>query len=299
MVPERLNPVHVLRKRPVRAFLLMTFGIALSAWALDAFLIPNKIAAGGISGLATVVHYQMQSLYGLSVPVGVQMLVMNAVLLLIAFKARGFRYVLKIIYGSILFSVLVDVLAPFTPNIASHDLLLAAVYGGAVSGIGFGLVFKAGGNTGGTDIVAQLAARKLPFGVGQIMLVVDAAVTLLAGFAFGPELAMYGAVAIFVATAAIDLVLEGISIEKAAWIISERHEEIAEAVTNDLGRGATRVSATGVWTGEERPMLFVVLSRNELDDLKQIVHALDESALVIISNVHEAIGEGFKEMRVG
>lgn len=299
VLPDRLNPVNVLRARRVRNYFLMTFGIALSAWALDAFLIPNKIAAGGVSGLATVIHYQVQDLFGISLPVGVQMLVMNVVLLLVALRVRGLRYAMKTVLGSVLFSVFVDAFAPFTPNVASHDLMLAALYGGALSGIGFGLVFKAGGNTGGTDIVAQLAARKLPFGVGQIMLVVDAAVTLLAAFAFGAELAMYGAVAIFVATAAIDLVLEGISIEKAAWIISDRFEELGVAITQDLGRGATRIAASGVWTGEERPVLFVVLSRNELDDLKQIVHALDPRALVIISDVHEAIGEGFKEMRVG
>ncbi|TLM80307.1 MAG: YitT family protein, partial [Actinobacteria bacterium] len=203
----------------------------------------------------------------------------------------------KTVYGIVMMSVFIELFARYVTPLAGDDLLLAALYGGAVSGIGMGMVFKAGGNTGGTDIVGQLLARKLPFGVGQIMLVVDAAVTLLAAFTFGPKLALYGAVAIFVGTATIDLLLEGISVEKAAWIISDSHERIGEAITHDLGRGATRVSATGVWTGEERGMLFVVLSRNELDDLKQIVGAIDPRALVIISDVHEAIGEGFKEMR--
>ena len=299
MVPQRLNPVRVLRARPVRDFILITVGLALTAWALDAFLIPHRIAAGGVSGLATVIYHWLTDASGVTLPVGVQMLLMNGVLLLFAIRSRGIRYALKTIYGIVMLSVFIDVFATFTTPLAGDDLLLAALYGGALSGVGMGLVFKAGGNTGGTDIIAQLLTRRMPFGVGQIMFVVDAAVIILAAFAFGPELALYGAVAVFVATMTIDVLLEGISVEKAVWIISERWESIGEAINNDLGRGATRIGATGVWTGEERGMLFVVLSRNELDGLKQVVNTLDPRALVIISDVHEAIGEGFKEMRIG
>lgn len=299
MVPQRLNPVRVLRARPVRDFLLITVGLALTAWSLDAFLIPHRIAAGGVSGLATVVYHWLSDAAGVTAPVGVQMLLMNGVLLLFAIRSRGLRYALKTIYGIVVLSVFIDVFATFTTPLAGDDLLLAALYGGALSGVGMGLVFKAGGNTGGTDIVAQLLTRRMPFGVGQIMFVVDAAVTVLAAFAFGPKLALYGAVAIFVATMTIDVMLEGISVEKAVWIISDQWETIGAAINTDLGRGATRIGATGVWTGEERGMLFVVLSRNELDGLKQVVNTLDPRALVIISDVHEAIGEGFKEMRIG
>lgn len=291
MVVER-----VLKSRRVRDFVLMTLGLFMTAWALDAFLIPNKIAAGGVSGLATVIYYWAQTSLGVTLPVGVQMLVMNGILLAIAFRFRGMRYVAKTLYGAVGLSVLVDLLARFSPHLAGDDLLLAALYGGAISGLGMGLVFKAGGNTGGTDIVAQLLSRRVPFGVGQIMLVVDAAVTVLAIFQFGPKLALYGVVAIFVATAAIDLVLEGVSVEKAVWIISDHTPRIGEAINVELGRGATALEATGVYTGEKRGTLMVVLSRNELDDLKAIVAAIDPQAMVIISNVHEAIGEGFKEM---
>jgi len=274
----------------------MTVGIVMTAWSLDAFLIPNRIAAGGVAGLATVIYYWSKATLGITVPVGTQMLVMNALLILVAWRFRGTKYVAKTLYGAVTLSILVDVLAPFTPHLASQDLLLAALWGGAISGLGMGLVFKGGGNTGGTDIVAQLLSRRLPFGVGQIMLVIDACVTLLAALQFGPNLALYGVVAIFVATAAIDLVLEGISVEKAVWIISDEFVRIGSAINLDMGRGATRLEATGVYTGERRGTLFVVLSRNEIDDLKAIVAAIDPTAMVIISNVHEAIGEGFKEM---
>ncbi|NTW28681.1 MAG: YitT family protein [Coriobacteriia bacterium] len=287
---------HVLKSRRVRDFALMTLGIALVAWALDAFLIPNQIAAGGVSGLATVIYYWAKETFGLNLPVGAQMLAMNAVLLLIAWRVRGLPYVARILYGAVGLSVLVDVFARFSPALAGDDLLLAALYGGAITGLGLGLVFKTGSNTGGSDIIAQLLARKLPFGVGQLMLVVDATVTALAAFQFGPKLALYGAVAIFVASAAIDLVLEGVSVERAVWIITDQAETIGRAINFDLGRGATRLEATGVYTGERRGTIFVVVSRNEIDDLKAIVAAIDANAMVIISNVHEAIGEGFKEM---
>ncbi len=292
MVVER-----VLRSRPFRDYALMTIGIGLTAWALDAFLIPNKIAAGGVSGLATVIYYVLQDNFGITLTVGIQMLLMNGVLLAIAVKQRGLTYIAKTLYGIFALSIFIDVLGRVTPTLAGDDLLLAALYGGVLSGLGMGMVFKAGGNTGGTDIIAQLLSRKLPFGVGQIMLVVDAAVTVLAGLAFGPKLALYGAVAIFVGSATIDLVLEGIAVEKAVWIISDKWEPIAHAITHDMGRGATRIEATGCWTGEPRGMLFVVISRNELDDLKSIVAAIDSTAMVTISDVHETIGEGFKEMR--
>jgi uncharacterized membrane-anchored protein YitT (DUF2179 family) len=287
---------QILSSRRLRDFGLMSIGIALTAFALDAFLVPNKLAAGGVAGLATVIYYAAKARLGITVLVGAQMLVMNAVLFLVAWRLRGLRYVAKTLYGAVGLSVLVDLLAPFIPHLGGNDLLLAALWGGAVSGLGMGLVFKGGGNTGGTDIVAQLLSSRFPFGVGQLMLVIDALVSLLAALEFGPDVALYGVVAIFVATATIDLVLEGVSVEKAVIVISDAADEIGEAVTSEMGRGATRLEATGVYTGERRGTLYVVLSRNEIDDLKAIVKGFDPSAMVIISNVHEAIGEGFRNM---
>jgi uncharacterized membrane-anchored protein YitT (DUF2179 family) len=286
---------RILASRRVRDFALMSVGILLTAFALDAFLIPNKLAAGGVSGLATVIHYAVLSRLGLGIPVGVQMLAMNVVLLVLAWRFRGLRYVAKTLFGAIGLSIGVDLIAPLVPHLAANDLLLAAIWGGAVSGLGMGLVFKGGGNTGGTDIVAQLLSARFPFGVGQLMLVIDAGVSLLAAIEFGPNVALYGVVAIFVSTATIDLVLEGVSVEKAVIVISDAADAIGEAIVNEMGRGATRLEATGVYTGERRGTIYVVLSRNEIDDLKAIVKSLDPTAMVIISNVHETIGEGFRQ----
>lgn len=288
----RLHPARVLKHRPVRDYTFMTLGIIITAFGLDAFLIPNKIAAGGVSGLATVIYHVARE-QGTTLPVGVQMLVMNAVLLVIALRARGWRFAAKTVYGIIGLSVAVDVLALVTPALASDDLLLAALYGGAFVGLGLGMVFKAGGNTGGSDLVAQLVAKRVALGLGQLTLIIDAAVTLVAAVVFGPKLALYGAVAIFVGGGVIDLVLEGISVNKAAFIISSESDRIGQSILSDLNRGATGIAARGLYSGEEREMIFTVVSRNELDDLKQIVGTIDPSALLIISDVHEAIGEGF------
>ncbi len=288
---------QILKKRRVRDFSYMTVGLLLTAWALDAFLIPNKLAAGGASGLATIIYYRALEM-GVTIPIGLQILAINAVLMFFVFRSGGIRYAAKTMYGIIGLSVAIEVFARITVPLAVDDPLLAALYGGAISGIGMGLVFKAGGNTGGTDILAQLIAPRTSLGLGQLMLIIDAMIVLLAAFQFGAELALYAVVAIVVAGYVIDVVLEGISVEKAVWIISDYSEKIGESINSELGRGATAIEATGVWTGERRGMLFVVLSRRELDGLKALVAAHDPRALVIISDVHEAIGEGFKEMGI-
>jgi uncharacterized membrane-anchored protein YitT (DUF2179 family) len=290
---------RVLESRRVRDIFWMTIGIVLTGWALDSFLIPNKIAAGGVSGLSTVIFYTVRSWSGgrVVLPVGWTMLALNAVLLVIAFRARGWRYLAKTVYGAVGLSVAIEALAPFTRNLAPHDMLLAVLWGGALTGLGMGLVFKAGGNTGGSDIVAQLLTRKVSLGVGQLMLVIDACVLVIAGLAFGPTFALYGAIAVVVTGTTIDLVQDGISVEKAAYIISERSDEIAQAIFTELGRGATGLEGRGLYSGQRREIIFCVVSRRQIDDLKAIVHAVDPTAFLIISDVHEALGEGFKDFQ--
>lgn len=297
-VLARANPATVLKNRRVRDYVLITVGVVIIAWGLDAFLIPNKLAAGGVSGLATVLYYFFKDVFDVTVPVGVQMLAMNAVLLVVAIAVRGFHYGAKTIYGMLALSVAIDALAPFTPHLAADDRLLAVLYGGAVTGIGMGLVFKARGNTGGTDIVAQLLSDRTNLSVGQLLLLADVVVMGCAALYFGPELALYGAVAVFVMSSVIDVVQEGLSVHRAAHIISEHPERIAEAILSQLKRGATGFTARGMFSGESREVLFTVVSRREIDALKALVAAADPKAFVVISNVHDVLGEGFKEMGV-
>jgi len=289
-------PSVVLKSRRVRDYTLMTFGILITAWGLNAFLIPNKLAAGGVSGLATVFYYLFRDRFDVTVPIGLQMLAMNGVLLAIGIRMKGWRYGARTVYGMVALSLAVDLLAPFTPHLAADDRLLAVLYGGVITGIGMGLVFKARGNTGGTDIVAQLLVEKVNLGVGQLMLIADALVTLVAAIVLGPDLALYGAVAVFVMGSTIDVVQEGLSVEKAAFIICDEPGRVADAVLHQLGRGATGIMARGLYSSEPREMVFTVVSRREIDSLKALVHAVDPKAFVVIADVHEALGEGFKEI---
>jgi len=295
-VIARANPSTVLKSRRVRDYALMTVGIAITAWGLNAFLIPNRLAAGGVSGLATVFYYLFSDRFGVNVPIGMQMLVMNGVLLAIGISRKGWRYGAKTVYGMVAMSVAVDLLAPFTPHLASADRLLAVLYGGAVTGFGMGLVFKARGNTGGTDIVAQLLVDKVNLGIGQLMLAADGVVTFVAALVLGPDLALYGAVAVFVMGAVIDVVQEGLSVDKAAFIICDEPGRVADAVLHQLGRGATGLVARGLYSAEPREMVFTVVSRREIDALKALVLAVDPNAFLIIADVREVLGEGFKEI---
>jgi len=299
VVREKLRRASgkVLHSRRIRDYTLVTLGVLIAAFGLDSFLIPNRIAAGGVSGLATVIYHLARD-QGVTIPVGVQMLAMNAVLVTIGILLRGWRYGTKVMYGTIALSVAIDIGTPILPNLAPDSALLAVLYGGGLTGLGLGLVFKAGGNTGGTDIVAHLLTSKIPLGIGQLMLVVDAFVILVAGIAFGPELALWGFLAVFVAARVIDLVQEGVIVEKAAFIISAHSELIAKAILDELNRGATGLSGKGFYSGSPREVVLTVVSRNEIDRLKAIVRAVDPSAFLIITDVHEALGEGFREIGV-
>jgi uncharacterized membrane-anchored protein YitT (DUF2179 family) len=285
-----------LRQHIAADYAWMTAGIVVTAFALDAFLIPNRLAAGGVSGLATVFFYLGQQ-FGVTIPVGIQMLIMNAALLTIGLRARGWRYGARTVYGTVMLSLFIDVLAPFTPRLAATDPLLAALYGGAFVGIGLGLVFKAGGNTGGTDLIGSLLTERISLGIGQLMLIADTVVMVVAALVFGPNLALYGFVAVFVTGMVSDVVQEGISVDKAAFIISRHADEVAELILNELGRGATGLSGRGLYTDTPREVILTVVSRREINRLKEIVQSADPTAFMVISDVHEVMGEGFKRLK--
>jgi len=179
--------------------------------------------------------------------------------------------------------------------VATRDPLLAGVFGGVLVGVGLGVVFRYRGTTGGTDLAAAILRTYTGANVGQLLFVVDGLVVLAAGFAFRSwELAMYVLITIFVTAWLIDLVQEGISYAKAFLIISDRAEQIAGLVLGSLGRGATALPARGMYTGREREVLLVVVNRAEVTRLKDLVYEVDPRAFVILADVHEVLGEGFK-----
>lgn len=270
-------------------FLGVTLGVVLTALGLDLFLVPNKIAAGGVSGLATVIHYLTGA------PVGMTMLALNVPLFALGIYRLGLKFGFRSLYGTISLSLLVDTLAPYLP-VPTSDPLLASVFGGVLTGLGLGLVFRYRGTTGGTDLAAAVLRTYTGANVGQLLFLVDGMVVLTAGFTFRSwELAMYALITIFVTAWLIDLVQEGISYSKAFWIISDRVEDIARAVLQEMNRGATALKGRGMYTGESREVLLVVVNRSEVTRLKDLVYRVDPRAFVILADVHEVLGEGFKQ----
>jgi uncharacterized membrane-anchored protein YitT (DUF2179 family) len=269
----------------------VTSGVLLIASGLDLFLVPNKIAAGGISGIATILHYL------LGTPVGMTMLVLNIPLFAIGVYRLGLRFGFRSFYGTVSLSLFVDVLASYLP-VVTHDALLASIFGGVLVGLGLGIVFRYRGSTGGTDLAAAILRTYTGVNVGQLLFLVDGMVVLAAGFAFRSwELAMYAMITIFVTAWLVDLVQEGISYTKAFFIVSEQIDRIAQAVIRDLNRGATALKARGMYSGLEREVLLVVVNRAEVTRLKGLVYHVDPQAFVILADVHEVLGEGFKQYR--
>jgi uncharacterized membrane-anchored protein YitT (DUF2179 family) len=269
----------------------VTLGVVMVALGLDMFLIPNKIAAGGVSGIATILHYLVGA------PVGAAILALNIPLFAMGIYRLGLRFGFRSLYGTIILSLAVDLLAPALP-VPTNDILLASLFGGALTGLGMGLVFRYRGTTGGTDLAAAVLRTYTGVNIGQLLFLVDGAVVLAAGFAFrSAELAMYALITIFITAWLIDVVQEGISYAKAFLIISDRPDDIAEAILAGLGRGATAWPAQGVYTGARREVLLSVVDRAEVTRLKEIVHGVDPRAFVILADVHEVLGEGFKEYK--
>mgnify|MGYP000093768307 CR=1 FL=1 len=267
-------------------YLQIAIGCFISSLGLTMFLVPNKVAAGGVSGLATVLHYLFH------VPVGWTMLVLNVPLFVAGVVYLGKGFGVKTIVGTLLFSVFTELTAKFP--VPTRDLLLATVYGGILLGAGLGIVFRTRATTGGSDLAAMLINHFFPsISVGQGILFVDFFVILLDGLAFNWELAMYSWIALYVSSKVIDLVQEGINYAKAVYIISDHNEKIAQKIMEEMNRGVTVLKGMGGYTGESRNILLCAVTRLELSRLKKIIKDIDPAAFVIVHDVHEVLGEGF------
>lgn len=271
------------------AYAGLTAGVALVALGLNWFLVPHRLAAGGVSGLAVVVHH----LFGL--PVGATMLVINIPLFILAARVLGIAAGARSIYGFVSLSLIVDALAPYL-NPLTQDPVLASIYGGVLVGIGVGITYRLSGSTGGTALGARLIHHYLRIGTGRALLLADGIVILLAGIAFGPELALYALLSVFITIRVVDLLEEGTPHAKAAIIVSDAPDRVAQLVLHELQRGATALQGRGLYTGRDRQILLVIVDRDEVGRLKQLVRSADPTAFVVISDVHEALGEGFRRL---
>lgn len=279
---------NFVNRRFTRDAITILVGLFIFAVGLDCFEIPNGLAAGGALGLATIVA-ELCRRNGLPVlPVGVQVLALNALLLMVVVREGGLRYAARSAIGMIASALATDMLAPALPVLGNGDLLLCSLWGGAICGFGLGLVFRSGGNTGGTDILAQIVARHTSIPMGTASLMADMGVVALSVPVFGIENALYASIALYLGTRALDMVLDGFNTQRVAYVISDAHEAIKQGILGDLGRGCTELLARGGYTGAERPVLMVVLTRSEMAYLRHIVQEADPRATMVVGKVHEA-----------
>lgn len=274
------------KQRPILEYFQIVLGCFIGSVGLTVFLVPNKVAAGGISGIATVLHHMF------NLPIGWTMLLLNVPLFLLGVIFLGRHFGVKTLFGATLFSIFAEITKTFP--IVTEDLLLATVYGGLILGLGLGIVFRARGSTGGTDLVAMLIHNFFPIiSIGQGIMFIDFLVIISAGILFNWELAMYSWIALFISSKVIDIVQEGLNYSKAVYIISDESENISRKILKQMGRGVTLFEGKGAYTKNPKNILLCVTTRMEMPKLKDIIKSIDPKAFVIVHNVHEVLGEGF------
>lgn len=292
---RRIDINRIIQSQFMRDLPAIMLGCAIAAFATDVFMIPNGLAAGGLTGLATIIA-ELGRRAGISLPVGIQTIVMNALLLLLVVRSGGLKYVVQTVTGFVLFGFFTDLFAPFVLHLQHEDIMLSALWGGIVSGIGYGLVFRCGANTGGSDTIGQIIARKSSLPVGATVMAIDVAVCAASAPVFSVANALYAALSMVLMGYVVDMVVDGGNTQRAAFIISDHFEDIEHDILHAMDRGCTRLMAQGSWTRKDRPVLFFVLSRREISIIKTIVYEHDADAMLIITDVNEAIGYGFKSV---
>ncbi|MEO3947046.1 YitT family protein [Gorillibacterium sp. CAU 1737] len=270
--------------------LTMILGSLLFSVGLEIFLVPNNIIDGGITGISIILSH----LTGISI--GIFLLLLNLPFLFLGYKQIGKTFALSTLFSVIVMSIGTELLHPVKP--LTDNLLLATVFGGVCLGVGVGLVIRAGGSLDGTEIVAILVGKRLPFSVGEIVMFINIFILGSAAFVFSPDSAMYSLIAYFIAFKMIDVTIEGIDQSKSVWIISDSYREIGDALTYRLGRGVTYLSGEGGFSGDDKKVIFIVITRLEEAKMKSIVEDKDPNAFVAIGNIHDIMGGRFKKKNI-
>jgi uncharacterized membrane-anchored protein YitT (DUF2179 family) len=279
--------------RALRDYLLILLGSLVQALSLRLFLVPASLVSGGISGAAQLLHY------ALGWPIGLVVLAGNLPLFVIGWRYLGGpRFASRTILAILSFSIFTDLLIYLTGNSAlTEDPVLNTVFGGLLLGIGLGIVYLGRGTSGGTDILGRILNRKLGISISMAYMITDSLVVLMAGFVFGWEKALYGLLMIYLSGVAADLASEGANITKAGFIITLKPDAVINAIQDELDRGVTLIPVVGGYTRQERAMVYCVVTASEVMRLKTIVHEVDKNAFMVIGQVSEALGEGFKPLQ--
>ncbi|MCD7775135.1 MAG: YitT family protein [Clostridiales bacterium] len=276
-------------KEIILDIVICTAGSFIYALAVNCFVASNDISSGGITGLGILINYLWD------LPIGASIFVLNVPLFIIAFIVLGWRFIVKTLFSTFLTSLFIDLGDLFMPSY-SGDKLLAALFGGALMGIGLGIIFTRGSTSGGTDILSRLLKKKYPhLSMGRLMMVCDMCVALLAGLVYrNIESILYAVIVFLVSGRTIDFVLYGASRGKMMMIITSKSEEISKAITSETPRGVSILPVQGAYTGEERHMLLIVVRPQEVTKIRKIVKRYDEQPFIIISDASEILGLGFK-----
>ncbi|MEF2900803.1 MAG: YitT family protein [Terrisporobacter sp.] len=269
----------------ILTYMFMTIGILLAAIALEVFLIPNKIIDGGITGVSIILSFLT------NINLSIFIIILNIPFLLLGFRHLGKNFLIQSTVAMALFSVLLEIFKQV--DVVTNDVLLATVFGGILLGIGVGFVIRYGACLDGVETVAILINKKTSFSVGQVILLVNLVIYMVAGILFGWDRALYSIMTYFITYKLIDMVSEGLEQAKAALIITNNSEEIARSIYKKLGRTVTFIEGEGLISGK-KVVLYVVVTRIELRELKKIVEADDVSAFMTITDVSEIVGQHIK-----
>jgi len=280
-------------RKAIADYLFIVLGALVQAVSMRLFLIPGLMVSGGISGAAQIIQYFTNW------PIGVMVFLGNLPLFILGWRyLGGTRFAMRTAAAVTLFSLFTDGLAFYLPAEGiTDDIFLLALYGGVLLGVGLGLVYRARGTSGGSDILGRILSHKKGVSITQAYLITDGLVVIASGFAFGWERALYGLVVIYISGLAAELVSEGNNILRMVMIVTNHPDEVSGQICKILERGVTILPGTGAWTDQSRPVLYCVLTRSEVNVLKAIVSEADPKAFMVIGQVNEALGAGFQPLR--
>ncbi|WCK56102.1 YitT family protein [Aneurinibacillus sp. Ricciae_BoGa-3] len=270
----------------IRNIIAIIFGSAIMGFGVNYFNIANHLTEGGLTGITLLLKYIFNW------DPGITNLIFNIPLLILGWRQLGKQALIYTIVGTLSISFFLSVFGSFRHPIP-NDTLLAALYAGVTVGVGLGIVFRYGGTTGGSDIIARLFNKYFGWSIGRTLFLTDFLVIGISLYYLNLNLAMYTLVAVFVAARVIDFVQEGTYTAKAIMIISDHAVTISQLIMKDMGRGATLLKGRGGYTGTDKEVLYCVVSRNEMVRFKNLVHSADPHAFVIVNDVYEVFGEGF------
>ena len=287
--------MRIMNSRPWYVdYLFIFMGTGIMALAIQCIFEPIGLVTGGFSGIAIIIRKMTAGIVEGGVPLWLTNLALNVPVFIAALIIKGRKFLGRTVIGTVLLSFWLYVIPQV--DLTQGDYMLSAVFGGVITGIGIGFVLLAKATTGGTDMVSALIQKYVRhYSVVQILQVIDGMVVLAGLYVFGLKPALYAIVAIFITSKVSDALMEGMKYSKAAFIITDYYKEIADAIMTQLDRGLTGLDATGMYSGDKKTVLYCVVSKKEIEELKDIVAKIDPKAFVIVTDAREVFGEGFLE----